>query len=386
LSTGSYFIIKDHNVLLKNLLDKHKTTKLVIEKLQQLHPLTSPKIIKSFVTQMGGSNQKKEDWSHQILFDLNAKISTFKITPLMVAILFRNEEACQLLLEAGANPNESDIHNWTAIHHAAALNNRDICSLLLNHKADPNLKTNLNGTALDLLHMVNAYFPENLPITLYEFGEHQSLTNKSFKELTGAAYTPNIIITTDLLYKKCYLAQERPEFKNTLLEKTILENYENNKEGFALYMEKCIFGFGVKSKENIPKYTIICEYTGSIIPNVSIEKNKNYILDDIQSEKTRNIGPMINDSFPNAGYINLTINGYTRLYVVSFVKIEANTFIHVCYDTLFMKNKTHVEYNYEKVIFFLQNTPIKSFIEKRENKDSNSLNDLEFYTQYIQMQ
>jgi hypothetical protein len=375
-----YYIINNQNDSLEDILNKHQEiTKRVIKALKQLNPEISSKSITKFVLQLGNTSSIKteEVSSNQTIFNLNEKLSPYKITPLITAILFGNKEAYKLLLEADVNPNESDFHNWTALHHAAAINNEELLSLLLDHKADPYLKTDLKGTVLDILWMVKTYFPTKLPITLYESNEHKPLTNMEFKKLTGAFYTGNIIITTDQLYKDCYLSYIRNDFDNTKLNKIILENECKKTEGFDLYIEKNKFGFGVKAQKEIPPFHIITEYTGTIIDNPSSAEDVDYLLCNLQGQHFRNIGAMVNDSLPNTIFLPISINGYTRSFLVSLEKIEPNTPIHISYGESSLKNTTHSDYNYSLIVEFLKKLSIKELFE--QNKKISSQNNFKDY-------
>ncbi len=52
------------------------------------------------------------------------------------------------LLNAGANPNSSDITGWTPLHYAAYHNSSEAVILLLNHHANPNAAANNGWTPL----------------------------------------------------------------------------------------------------------------------------------------------------------------------------------------------------------------------------------------------
>ncbi|EAY15683.1 hypothetical protein TVAG_405970 [Trichomonas vaginalis G3] len=57
-------------------------------------------------------------------------------TPLHVAVLSKQYEACKTLLENGANPNAISSYDYTPLHYSCMNEAQDIVELLLNHNAD----------------------------------------------------------------------------------------------------------------------------------------------------------------------------------------------------------------------------------------------------------
>lgn len=54
-------------------------------------------------------------------------------TPLKIAVVWNDNNAVRLLLNAGADPNLNLENGFTALHHASASNNAEICNLLIEH-------------------------------------------------------------------------------------------------------------------------------------------------------------------------------------------------------------------------------------------------------------
>ena len=75
-------------------------------------------------------------------------------TALIAAIIYKNNDAVRILLDAGANPNIQDEDNRTALIHASevfsylAAFDRDIIKAMLEAGADPNIKDSWGRTAL----------------------------------------------------------------------------------------------------------------------------------------------------------------------------------------------------------------------------------------------
>ncbi|DBB00434.1 TPA: Membrane steroid-binding protein 1 [Trebouxia sp. C0006] len=74
----------------------------------------------------GGDAVLKVVLSHGV--DINAKNSRGD-TCLLTAAIFVNNEAAEVLLAHGADPNIGN--GWTALHHAACDENEDLCKLLI---------------------------------------------------------------------------------------------------------------------------------------------------------------------------------------------------------------------------------------------------------------
>ena len=80
----------------------------------------------------------------------NPDISNVKgMTPLMYAANYGNAEICALVLEYGATVNMQDAIGRTALYYATSAGSVEVVKLLLNHRADPSLKALNKKTALE---------------------------------------------------------------------------------------------------------------------------------------------------------------------------------------------------------------------------------------------
>jgi len=82
-------------------------------------------------------------------------LSSDGFTPLHLACFFRQPEAAQMLLAAGADPNSVSTHRISIIHSAAASRDSALVKLILAAGADPNVQQQGGYTALQSAAMHN---------------------------------------------------------------------------------------------------------------------------------------------------------------------------------------------------------------------------------------
>jgi ankyrin repeat protein len=76
---------------------------------------------------------------------LNQKQEKFGITLLYKAVLGKNYNLCEFLLDNNADPNIKNIYGETPLHQAIDQENNKIINLLLEKGADPNSITNVTS-------------------------------------------------------------------------------------------------------------------------------------------------------------------------------------------------------------------------------------------------
>lgn len=76
-------------------------------------------------------------------------------TPLMAAVVKRNVEIVQMLLENKANPNITDSNGTTALMYATMFRSYDLARLLMKADANPDTKDNRGNSAIDYAILAN---------------------------------------------------------------------------------------------------------------------------------------------------------------------------------------------------------------------------------------
>ena len=95
---------------------------------------------------------------HLLLGKDNAQVHSLSsdgFNPLHLACFFRQSEAAQMLLAAGADPNAVSTHRISIIHSAAASRDSALVKLILAAGADPNVQQQGGYTALQSAAMHN---------------------------------------------------------------------------------------------------------------------------------------------------------------------------------------------------------------------------------------
>ncbi|WP_068471216.1 ankyrin repeat domain-containing protein [Candidatus Protochlamydia phocaeensis] len=304
-------------------------------KLKELYPSSQFDDNKSIATQFYLVHNQFEKNQTFITTKLNKKAlerkGPYDLTALHVAAIKGNENAVKILVEKEVEATQ-DRHGWTALHHAVVGGHKKIKNLLL--KAYPELADvkDSNGlTAQDLEKRLTLPSPSSLSFK-YKKSKESPVTVKSgefFQQQTGAALTDRLVSSPDVLVKKWRPVSSPPTDSSfiDLLQKALsfsspsslpLPSSQTSTaplDPIHQYFSECYPLFkqmpppvymspiskgehGLFAEEDIPPYVIIADYLGQeIIP--SIHEDDSYVLKSINAKTIRNLGPLINDGFPN---------------------------------------------------------------------------------------
>lgn len=240
-----------------------------------------------------------------------------KLTPLAVCVLKQNKEMAQLLLERGADPTIGDHQGWTPFHHAAILGDDAMLQLLMQKVEDSAAKKLLNsqrGNYQDLKNLVKAQIVTSEEKVCYHHEEGKEATvctAKQFQTLTHARYCNSVIASPAELVKK-WVDPQIEKVQDPKVKQFLEEEYQRcisnpPKISIGKDFSSLPHGFDVFAEEDLKAFQGITVYGGQLQHDSS---NTEYLFDDINGEKIRNLGPMINDGFPNSMFVKVFSHGF----------------------------------------------------------------------------
>jgi len=309
--------------------------------------------------------------------DLNKQFTPHRITPLMTAIMFGNKVVIDLLINAKVDTNVADIHQWTALHHAAAQGDIETIKKLLKAGANPKLRNDRRGTYDDILTLVGAK-QSKLETFKIDLVDEKGKTTIDFKQLTGAEYTETLLINKDeFLNDWASLSHPVPVTNDKMT--SIREQYEQvykNRSWPLLQLVKLTrtddgreipkgFGYGVIAGKDIKKGDLICEYAGDVVKNIDDLDDKIYLMRHIDGKKHRSLGPMIADGFPNVAQVCLSnTHGWGEVIVLQACEdIPEGNSLYIDYTTDDIKLNDYVIPNLNEMVTFFEQHPVINMLD-----------------------
>jgi len=304
----------------------------------------------------------------------------YKLTPLAVCALTGNAAIAHALIDAGAKLSRVDFKGWTPLHHAVVLR----CDLLkelflsvLGADAAANLKSFHGGSYRDLEALLSAE-PADGATEVCWIREAQAVTKctaSRFKEITGADFCKTIVMSPEQLmgwwksrddiYLPGSLAYTIQRDYLKKVQPSLLLEYEKVQAApiqLTLY-QGLKGGYSVETQQPIEPFQGIVVYGGRLICDQAeaLEERgieaTDYIQNEIDGTRVRNLGPMINDSFPNCMVVTVRANGYEYQLIVANRKIAAGETLYLDYSSGHnVKTRyLHHELNLEGLLAFLKN-------------------------------
>jgi|GEM_PF-1524667 len=254
----------------------------------------------------------------------------FGLTPLSVCVIVNNKNLARLFLDRSADPKIGDHQGWTAFHHAAIIGDQEMLILLVQKVGESVAETLLNFAGGNYKDLVELITPR--PISLqervcyYHEGEKEAVacTAEKFQSLTGVPFCHSVVVSPQELIKQWKnLKLEANPDPSAKAERVYLE-YLNNapKISFGRDSPESPYGFDVFAEENIKENQVITTYGGIADSDRPYTAHTIYSMNDVHSEKIRNLGAMINDGFPNCGCSLETIKGFRRLLFIAIRDIK----------------------------------------------------------------
>lgn len=273
--------------------------------------------------------------------NINKCITQYNITPLHVCAMVGAEEEADELMRRGARLAIQDWKGCNALHIAAMMGNQ----ILLNkfravaESQDKAILQQLNwsnGTPASITRWLE---PKPVPTGIVAFyknstGKLEPLTAVDYEELTGFAYNPSILVTTQGLVqewasKPCH--EELLEFDIEIHRAALFKALEDhNKEPSTVYIEKeGEAGLGGRAKGPLQPGDVIKVYAGELHKP---EKGESvYVLHSIDGTEG-NEASRFNDGLPKAVTFLLPIDGLDVPVVFAIRKLAPGEWIHIDYS------------------------------------------------------
>jgi SET domain-containing protein len=205
---------------------------------------------------------------------------------------------------------------------------------------------------------------------------------KKFQELTSATYCRSIIIAPGELAKRWAtkeIAQDHPPVVSKFLEEEY-QRYISHPPKISIGKDRSSLphGFDVFVEEDVKTFQGVTFYGGCLENNSS---NPEYLLEDVNGEKFRNLGPMINDGFPNCMCVKVNDHGFRYHFLLAIRDIKKGEKLVWNYGA---GHKTklyspHFELNPEELKYYIQRNPIAQNFERLGRFFSTESNDCQFF-------
>ena len=320
--------------------------------------------------------QESQNTSPPNIFDgdeLNAVLSPYNLTPLHLAVIQGSHELAAAMVEGGlADVNAKDSRNWTPMHHAALKGDRAMLELLSKHHGDPAALNHRLGKPEDLLRLSSpGPIDDRQPLPLVVWQENhvqRPLTYGEFKQMTKADYITEYSVDPAILlndwHENLLYTLNHVFFKNLKLKERYLE-FKKNSPTLILERDPAV-GFNVKTAVRLLRGQGVTQYLGVVSSSKDPQTNVEYQLDEFDGSQKRNLGPMINDGFPNVTSFPVRIDGTKRDFM--FMVDDAKLGDHLCWNyTLTHPVKTsqpHAELRKDAMIEFFTQHKVKDLAQE----------------------
>lgn len=348
---------------------------------EEKYKTAGEKMTLHFLIALGQPNSGIIQWIKKKPTYLNHKDKAYlQLTPLAVCVLKGNKEIAKILIEDGADPTIGDHKAWTPFHHAA-ITDTSMLDLLLIRKFSPIAHTLLNSENGSYRHLIILTSTQFAPIDSQVFYLREGVTvskqtAKKFRELTNAIYCHSVYISSEELIRKW--KTKKIEVIQSLLPpqclKTEYERCRHNPYKISIgKIDNASQGYDVFAEETISPFHGIALYGGNF-KNQST--NVDYYLEDIDGENVRNIGPMINDGFPNCTCEPIIVGGFRYFLFLSIQEIKPGEKLYWNYGATHRVKLDipHLELNKEKLLNYVDCLPEKlQFLLKTDPRKISNL-------------
>ncbi len=253
----------------------------------------------------------------------------FNLTPLAVCARKGNHAAARVFLDNGGDPTLGDHKEWTPFHHAAVIEDKDMLKLLkekVEDHAAKRLLTHHQGTYEDFQNLFSRRLPlpKEIVCDYREDGVVKPCTAKEFRERTGAIFCNHPFITPQEFIKLWMNREDSEEIdpRSTLLQTDEYERYLSHppRLSFGKESPSSPQGYDVYVEQPVKAFEVVTTYEGALESEPSqIE----YFMEGINGKKIRNLGPMVNDGFPNCFCRKVVYKGILHLMLVAMKDLKS---------------------------------------------------------------
>lgn len=335
--------------------------------LQELFPFSQYEVMKKnyavhFMI-VHGQAAKNITWiQKRTLEELERPDPTYHLTPLHLAVMKGDRQMVQFLLEKKVSLTSLDIRSYTVLHHAVICQNSEIEQWIQTADKTAQLvtmKTDSGKTADDLaLLLAHQPAKSDQPVFNYFDANTQQMvygaTAEKFKEMTGANYTSHLLTTPKALVNNLLSSLVIDEVKTDLLAECQILYLQDAYQTYLksppmIYMGQDSHfsaGYDIYAGQDLVPGQVVTTYLGQEVENPP--NDTAYLMKQIDGKAVRNLGPMINDSFPNLAFYTFpspegTGNEYMFIALCPIKKGEKLFFDYgKNYD---LKWKKHIEMN-----------------------------------------
>lgn len=303
-----------------------------------------------------------------------------RLTPLAVCAIAGNVEVAKALLKAGANPRLADFKGWTPLHHATVLGHGELQDILLEALGGVDTAAGLrslhggNYTDLQALLSAKPVESENPVCLIEEASAVNECTAGRFHEITNAQFCNKVAIEpeqlmnwwvdTENVFDPSSLAYSTQQKLLEIMQPRALEELRKVQEIPAqlILCNEQVGGYGVKAGQPIGRYQGVTIYGGRLVcvqqeaEAATTLSATDYVQHNVDATDIRNMGPMINDAFPNCGVVTVRADGFEYQLILASEEIPAGSFLYINYTASHnVKTKyIHHELNLAGLLKFLE--------------------------------
>ena len=189
------------------------------------------------------------------------------------------------------------------------------------------LRTEEQGTFEDLQRLVNPLLPRAEDVVCqYREGERtRPCTASEFTQLTGAEFFNGMYATRESLVSY-WQNLSRLEL-DAFFEVTVGDTENFPQLSFGKEREDAPQGYDVFVEEAVREGELVTSFGGEL----SVDSDSEYFLGCTDAGNRRNLGPMINDGFPNVAFVPQCQGGVVTSFVEAIGDLEAGDLVATDY-------------------------------------------------------